>query len=80
LSADEPHDEGKDDVTAADRASYDVCLATWGAWLIEWRGGDEMDTVDVATRREDAFCHLVQSLLGSQRETSSHNYNKSLSG
>jgi hypothetical protein len=84
LADDDPHDDnGGDDVAAAaaERASYDVCLAAWGAWLIvEWHRADETDVVGVAARREDAFFQLVQALLSPQRETSSHNHNTSQQG
>jgi hypothetical protein len=85
LMADDPHDDENGDgddavaVAAAERASYDVCLAAWGAWLVEWRSTDETD-VDIATRREDAFFQLVQTTLsgGPERgEISPHNHNKS---
>jgi ribosomal biogenesis protein LAS1 len=48
---------------AAEKASYDVCLATWAAWLIEWRrSADEPDT-DVTARRQDAFFQLAQAIV-----------------
>jgi hypothetical protein len=85
LIADDPHDDengnGDDAVAAAERASYDVCMAAWGAWLIEWRSTDETD-MDIATRREDAFFQLVQTtLLGGPEcgEASPHNYNNNKS-
>ncbi|KAI0252650.1 Las1-like-domain-containing protein [Lactifluus subvellereus] len=82
LLADDPHDDEGDDAAAAaaERASYDVCLAAWGAWLIEWHSADEIDVVDVAARREDVFYQLVQALLGPQRETPPNNQNKSQPG
>ncbi|KAI0271574.1 Las1-like-domain-containing protein [Gloeopeniophorella convolvens] len=62
----EPQDV-PDEAAAAERASYDVCLAAWAAWLVEWRRADEADAA--AARRQDAFLQLVQA-LGPQREAS----------
>ncbi|KAH9046478.1 Las1-domain-containing protein [Lactarius hengduanensis] len=45
-----------------ERASYELCLAAWGAWLVEeWRLADETDA-DVSARREDVFFQLVHAL------------------
>ncbi|KAI9512323.1 Las1-domain-containing protein, partial [Russula earlei] len=52
-------------LAAAERASHDVCLAAWAAWLVEWRRGnahDDDSEADVAARRQDAFFQLVQAL------------------
>ena len=80
LLADNPHDDEGDDAAAAERASYDVCLAAWAAWLIEWHRADETDVVGVVARREDAFCQLVQALLAPRRETPPKDQNKSQQG
>jgi len=48
---------------AAEKASYDVCLANWATWLIEWRrSGDETD-VDVTARQQSVFFQLAQTLV-----------------
>jgi hypothetical protein len=70
-------------VTAAsEKASYDVCLANWATWLIEWRrSGDETDA-DVTARRQCVFFQLAQALVvtpshnkqDEQEETSSIKY------
>ncbi|KAH9043781.1 Las1-domain-containing protein [Lactarius pseudohatsudake] len=50
-----------------ERASYELCLAAWGAWLVEeWRLADETDA-DVSARREDVFFQLVHALCTSCR-------------
>jgi hypothetical protein len=49
--------------TAAEKASYDVCLATWAAWLIEWRRSTDETDADVTVRRQDAFFQLAQALV-----------------
>ncbi|KAH9176993.1 Las1-like-domain-containing protein [Lactarius sanguifluus] len=51
-----------------ERASYELCLAAWGAWLVdEWRLTDETDA-DVSARREDVFFQLVHALCTSCRD------------
>ena len=47
---------------AAEKASYDVCLANWATWLIEWRRSDEKTDADVAARRQSVFFQLAQAL------------------
>jgi len=61
--------------TAAEKASHDVCLAAWGAWLVEWRRAHESEA-DVSTRRQDVFFQLVQALAADsqRREASSPSY------
>ncbi|KAI0307540.1 Las1-like-domain-containing protein [Multifurca ochricompacta] len=56
-----PLEECDDAAMAAERASYDVCLATWCAWLAGCHHGDEIDA-EVAARREDVFLQLVHAL------------------
>lgn len=49
--------------TATEKASYDVCLANWATWLIEWRrSADETDS-DVTARRQSVFFQLAQALV-----------------
>ncbi|KAI9445484.1 Las1-domain-containing protein [Lactarius indigo] len=56
-----PEDNGDND-EAAERVSYELCLAGWGAWLVEeWRLADETDA-DVSARREDVFFQLIHAL------------------
>jgi len=89
------HDRDRDDATttptttavaeATERASHDVCLAAWAAWLINERrpsnnnsnnnsnsNGVESDA-DIAARRQGVFFQLVQALAAAtpqrQRET-----------
>jgi hypothetical protein len=52
------------DDEAAERASYEICLAAWGAWLVEWRLAHETDA-DVSARREDVFFQLIHALCAS---------------
>lgn len=71
---DSPNEDDRDDAgttAVIEKTSYDVCLAAWGAWLVEWRHGhgDESDT-DVAVRRQDVFFRLIQA-LSSERKSSS---------
>jgi len=70
LSTDEPGPvpDDADAATAtatmtAEKASYDVCLATWAAWLIEWRRSADETDADVAPRRQDIFFQLAQALV-----------------
>jgi hypothetical protein len=69
-AVDEPEPDPNDNtnattatVAAAEKASYDVCLANWATWLIEWRrSADETDT-DVTARRQSVFFQLAQALV-----------------
>ncbi|KAH8992057.1 Las1-domain-containing protein [Lactarius akahatsu] len=62
------HDACPDDDDDDERASYELCLAAWGAWLVEeWRLADESDA-DVSARREDVFFQLVHALCTSCRD------------
>jgi hypothetical protein len=54
--------DGNDD--GGERASYELCLAAWGAWLVEWRLAHETDA-DVSARREDVFFQLIHALCTS---------------
>ena len=54
-------DEEEED---GERASYECCLAAWGAWLVDWRLGNETDA-DVSARREDVFFQLIHALCTS---------------
>lgn len=56
-----PSDDDDDD---GERASYELCLAAWGAWLVEWRLAHEVDA-DVSARREDIFFQLIHALCTS---------------
>jgi hypothetical protein len=77
---DPPKDDGDGDgndatMTAsavAEKTSYDLCLAAWGMWLVEWRRVDESDA-DISTRRQDVFFQLVQAPVSasSRRDDSS---------
>ncbi|KAH9005961.1 Las1-domain-containing protein [Lactarius hatsudake] len=61
-------DDDSDDDDDDERASYEHCLAAWGAWLVEeWRLADETDA-DVSARREDVFFQLVHALCTSCRD------------
>lgn len=53
-----------DEATAAERTSYELCLAGWGAWLVEWRIADETDA-DVSARRQDVFFQLIHAMCAS---------------
>ena len=55
-----PDEEGED----GERASHERCLAAWGAWLVDWRLGNETDA-DVSARREDVFFQLIHALCTS---------------
>jgi len=56
----------------AERTSYDICLAAWAAWLIEWRRRSDESEADVAARKQEVVFQLVQVLLPArQRELSS---------
>ena len=74
LSDDNPTAEPKpDDATttataAAEKASYDVCLATWAAWLIEWRRSADETDADVTARRQNVFFQLAQALVAPKHE------------
>ena len=57
-----PSDDDDDD--DGERASYELCLAAWGAWLVEWRLAHEVDA-DVSARREDIFFQLIHALCTS---------------
>jgi hypothetical protein len=46
----------------AEKASYDVCLANWVTWLIEWRRSADETDADVTARRQSIFFQLAQSL------------------
>ena len=75
-STDEPN---SDDATttattpaaAAEKASYDVCLATWAAWLIEWRRSADETDLEATTRRQAVFFQLAQALATSKHEKTS---------
>ena len=54
-------DEGDD---KDERASYELCLAAWGAWLVEWPLAHEA-SADVSARREDVFFQLMHALCTS---------------
>lgn len=54
---------------ASEKASYDVCLANWATWLIEWRRSDDETYADVTARRQGIFFQLAQALV----VTPSHN-------
>jgi hypothetical protein len=56
-----PSDGNDDD---GEMASYELCLAAWGAWLAEWRLTHEVDA-DVSARREDVFFQLIYALCTS---------------
>ncbi|KAN0138473.1 Las1-like domain containing protein [Lactarius tabidus] len=56
-----PSDGDDDD---GEMASYELCLAAWGAWLAEWRLTHEVDA-DVSARREDVFFQLIYALCTS---------------
>src|SRR6267142_5632947 len=63
----EERDRDRDDATmtttaVAEKTSYDLCLAAWGVWLVEWRRADESDA-DISTRQQDVFFQLVQALV-----------------
>lgn len=63
----EERDRDRDDPTmmttaAAEKTSYDLCLAAWAVWLVEWRRADESDA-DISTRQQDVFFQLVQALV-----------------
>jgi hypothetical protein len=63
--------------TAVKKASHDVCLAAWGAWLVEWRRAHESEA-DVSTRRQAVFFQLVQALAAhsQRREASSPSHSQ----
>ena len=75
-STDEPN---SDDVTtaattaaaAAEKASYDVCLATWAAWLIEWRRSADETDLEATARRQAVFFQLAQALATPKHEKTS---------
>jgi hypothetical protein len=78
LSDDSPTDEpNSDDATttataaAAEKASYDVCLATWATWLIEWRRSADETDLEVTTRRQAVFFQLAQVLATPKHEKTS---------
>jgi len=78
LSDDSPTDEpNSDDATttataaAAEKASYDVCLATWAAWLIEWRRSADETDLEVTARRQAVFFQLAQLLATTKHEKTS---------
>jgi hypothetical protein len=48
--------------TAAEKASYEVCLANWATWLIEWRRSADETDADVTARRQSVFFQLAQAL------------------
>lgn len=52
------------DEAAVEGTSYELCLAAWGAWLVEWRLAHETDA-DVSARREDVFFQLIHALCAS---------------
>ncbi|KAH9060829.1 Las1-domain-containing protein [Lactarius vividus] len=57
-----------DDDDGDESASYELCLAAWGAWLVEeWRLADETDA-DISARREDVFFQLIHALCTSCRD------------
>ena len=60
---DEPNPSDDTTTAAAEKASYDVCLATWAAWLIEWRRSSDETDADVTARRQNAFFQLAQALV-----------------
>jgi hypothetical protein len=57
-------DEEDDNDDGGERASYECCLAAWGAWLVDWRLAHEADA-DVSARREDVFFQLIHALCTS---------------
>jgi hypothetical protein len=68
--ADEPELEPEPDLddtnatiaaAAAEKASYDVCLANWATWLIEWRRSADETEADIAARRQTVFLQLAQA-------------------
>jgi hypothetical protein len=88
VDADPPkeRDHDRDDVTmtttaVAEKTSYDLCLAAWGMWLVEWRRADESDA-DISTRQQDVFFQLVQALVSAsaRRDDSSSSSSPSSHG
>ena len=78
LSDDSPTDEpNSDDATttaaaaAAENASYDVCLATWAAWLVEWRRSSDETDLEVTARRQAVFFQLAQVLATTKHKKTS---------
>lgn len=52
--------------TAAEKASYDVCIANWATWLIEWRSSssaEDKSDLDITVRRQSVFFQLAQALV-----------------
>ena len=52
--------------TIAEKASYEVCLANWATWLIEWRRSsstDDESDLDITARRQSVFFQLAQALV-----------------
>lgn len=47
---------------ATEKASYDVCLANWATWLIEWRRSAGETDADVTARRQSVSFQLAQAL------------------
>lgn len=86
LPADErepdPGDTNATATAASEKASYDVCLANWATWLIEWRRSDDETDADITARRQNVFFQLAQTLVvtpshnkqDEQEETSSIKY------
>jgi len=63
---DEPEpdtEDAKATTAAAEKASYNVSLATWAAWLVEWRRSADETDADVTARRQDIFFQLAQALV-----------------
>lgn len=69
-NVDRPADEPESDpdnntnattTAAAEKASYDVCLANWATWLIEWRRSDDETDTDVTARQQSIFFQLAQA-------------------
>ena len=58
-----PDDNTNATTAAAEKASYDVCLANWATWLIEWRRSADETDVDVTARRQSVFFQLAQALI-----------------
>ena len=63
-----PDDATSAATAAAEKASYDVCLATWAAWLIEWRRSADETDADVTARRQNVFFQLAQALVAPKHE------------
>ena len=53
-----------DDDDKDERASYELCLAAWGVWLVEWPLAHEA-SADVSARREEVFFQLIHDMCTS---------------